>query len=341
VLRRKTSLPLDTSALFPDLEDTGVGAPEGRDGGLSASLVCVLGEGRNLLDGLLDVCLEVGAVARVGDDITKNVKSNLLLKSDSGHGTKVIEIIEVLNVIPVLLTTSGDGKIVLGVGNLDLDTLATNDDRTVTKLGSINTREIDLFLLKLEGRVKTLEDAGKKVIELLVVDLGQVRPQDEAGLLEAGVVKAKSLLTGSHEVHDVGLESLGADSHSDTAQAVTGGASEVQGLLTLLDRDKLAKRGHDILEVRLERLLHGRSNGTDSRSSSSLDTKVLVVEETDHGANQVGTVLSHDLGVNTVTEGIEGTASAADDADVLLVRGTLRGGLKVLENGSDNLLVVR
>ncbi|CAF3613877.1 unnamed protein product [Fusarium graminearum] len=331
VLGRKTSLPLDTGALLPDLEDTGVGAPEGGDGSLSASLVCVLGEGRNLLDGLLDVGLEVGTVARVGDDITKDIKSNLLLKSDSSHGTEIVKVIHVLDIIPVLVTAVGNGGVVLILGSLNLDTLTTDNDRTVAKLASVNARDLNLLLLKLERREQTLEDTGKEVVELLVVDLRQVRPQDKASLLEARVVEAESLLAGGHEVHDVRLESLRADGHGDAAQAVASGASEVERLLTLLDGDELAKRGHDVLEVRLERLLHGRSDGTDGGSGSGLDAKVLVVEETDHGANQVGTVLSHDLGVNTVTEGVKSTASAADDADVALV----------LENRRDDLLVVR
>ena len=66
-----------------------------------------------------------------------------------------------------------------------------------------------------------------------------------------------------------------------------------------------------------------------------------MVEETDHGADQVRTVLSHDLGVDTVTEGVKSTASASDDADVALVGGTLRSSLEVLEDSSDDLLVVR
>lgn len=337
LLGGETSLPLDTGALLPDLEDAGIGAPEGGDGSLSAALVCVLGEGSDLGEGLLDVLLKVGAVARVGDDITENVESNLLLKSDSSNG---IEVLKVLDIVPVIITTSGNGDVVLGLRSLDLDTLATNDNSTVTELGGIDARELNLLLLELERGEETLEDTLKEVVKLLVVDLGQVGPEDEAGLLEARVVEVESLLAGLHQVHNVRLEGLRADGHGDTSQAVAGRASEVEGLLTVLDGDEVAEGSHDILEVGLEGRLHGGSDSTNGGGGSSLDTKVLVVKETDHGLDQVGTILSHDLGVDTVAEGVEGTTRAANDANILLVGTSLGGSLEVLEDSADDLVVM-
>lgn len=338
VLGGHARLPLDASALLPDLEDTGVGSPKGGDGGLSAVLVGVLGEGSNGLDGLLDVSLEVAAVARVGDNISNDVEGNLLLKGDSGDSTKVIKI---LNVIPAIVATSSDIEIILAIGNLDLDALAANDNGALTKLAGVDAGQVNLLVLKLERGKETLEDTVKEVVELLVVDLGQVGPQDEAGLLQAGVVERQSLLASLHQLDDVRLERLRTNSKGDTAETVAGGATEVHGLIVVLDHDVLAERLHDLGEEGIELLAHGGSYRSNSRSSSSLDTVVLVFKETDHGANQVRTVLGHNLGVDTVTEGIKSSAGTADDADILLVGSTLGSSLEVLQNGRDDLLVVR
>lgn len=330
-------LPLGTRALFPNLEDAGIDSPESRNGSLTAALVVVVGEGNNLLDGLLDVSLEVVHVARVGDDVSENVKGNLLLHGNGGGATS--EVCEILNVIPLVLAATSNGKVLLAV-SLDLDALSSHNEVAILELAGVEARDIQLFVLQLQGGKDALEDTLKEVVKLLVVDLGQVGPEDKAGLLESGVVEAKSLLAGLHEVHDVGLEGLGANSQGNTAQAVAGGASEVHGILAVLDHDKVAKRLHDVLKVGLEVLLHGSGNGTESRGGGSLDAKVLVVKQLDHGANQGRAVLGHDLGVDAVAKGVEGTTGASDDADVGLVRRTLRSRLQVLQDSLDDLLVV-
>src|SRR5687768_12641376 len=63
-------------------------------------------------------------------------------------------------------------------------------------------------------------------------------------------------------------------------------------------------------------------------------------KEADHRSKEVGAILSHDLGIDAITESVEGTTSASNDGDVLLVGTTLRGSLEVLQNCVDNLLMV-
>ncbi|KAH6609915.1 hypothetical protein Trco_003261 [Trichoderma cornu-damae] len=207
-------------------------------------------------------------------------------------------------------------------------------------MAGVDVGNVQLLLFQLQRGKDALEDAVEEVLKLLAVDLGEVGPENEAGLLEPGVVQAESLLAGLHQVHDVGLEGLGADGQGNAPQAVAGGAPQVHGVLAVLDHDKVAERLHDALEVGLEVVLHGSGNGTKGRCGRRLDAVVLVVKQLDHGADQGGAVLSHDLGVNAVAKGIESTAGASDDADVGLVRRTLRGRLEVLQHSLDDLLMV-
>lgn len=300
----------------------------------------MVGKRQNLLNGLLDVRLKVAHVARVRNDISKDVKGNLLLHGDSSGAAS--EVCKIFDIIPIILSfaSSGNGKILLALRGLDLDALAANDNVAIVELAGVNARNVKLLLFKLQRGEDTLEDATKEVLKLLVVDLGKVGPENEAGLLESGVVKAESLLAGLHQIHNVGLEGLRANSQSNAAQAVAGGASQVHGILTVLDHDEVAERLHDILEVGLELLLHGSSNSTQSGSSGGLDTIVVVVKELNHRANESRAILSHDLGVNTITKGIESTTGASNDADVGLVRRTLGSRLKILQDSLDDLLVV-
>ncbi|KAK1246113.1 hypothetical protein MKX07_005182 [Trichoderma sp. CBMAI-0711] len=332
----ETGLPLNASTLLPDLEDTSIHAPEGGDGSLAAALVVVVSEGHDLLDGLLDIGLEVVHVARVGNDIAEDVKGNLLLHGNGGGAAS--EVGKILNVIPVILTLADIN--VLGVRGLDLDTLAADNEVAVLELAGVNAGNVQLLVFQLQGREDALEDTVKEVLELLVVDLGKVGPEDEARLLESGVVQAEGFLAGLHEIHDVGLEGLRANSQGNAAQTVAGGASQVHGVLAVLDHDKFAEGLHHVLEVGLEVLLHGGGDGTEGRGSGGLDAIVIMVKQLDHRADKRRAVLSHDLGVNAVAKGVESTAGAADDADIGLVRRTLRGRLEVLQDSLDDLLVV-
>ncbi|KAK1246368.1 LOW QUALITY PROTEIN: hypothetical protein MKX08_000170 [Trichoderma sp. CBMAI-0020] len=284
--------------------------------------------------------LEVAHVARVGNDISKDVKGNLLFHGDGSGAAS--EVCKIFDIIPLILSfaSSGNSEILFALRGLDLDALAANDNVAIVELAGVNARNVKLLLFKLQRGKDTLEDATKEVLELLVIDLGQVGPEDETGLLESGVVEAKSLLAGLHEIHNVRLEGLRANSQSNAAQAVACGASQVHGILAILDHDEVTERLHDILKVGLELLLHRSSNSTQSGGSGGLDTIVVVVKQLNHGANQGRAVLSHDLGVDTITEGIKSTTGASDDADVGLVRRTLGSRLEVLQDSLNDLLVV-
>ncbi|CAG9988556.1 unnamed protein product [Clonostachys byssicola] len=315
-----TRLPFGARAVLPNLEDTGIDTPESGNGSLAAAFVRVAGKGEDLLDGLLNNSLEIVGTTRVGDDVAKNVESNLLLKSHGGDSAKSLKIFEI---IPVIITLGHFIFLVIR-GGLDLDLLAADHEGTVDESAGIQTREIDLFLFKLKG---TLKSTLEEVVEVLLVDLGKVGPKNKAGLFETRVVNAQSLLTCFHQLHDVWLEGFGTNSQSDATHAVAGRASQLQSFIILLGNNELSKSFHDIVEVGEEVLLHRSSNGTKSRGGRRLDAIIR-------------SVLSHDLGVNTITECVKGSAGRADNVDVHLVGRTFGSGLQVLQDSIDKFLVV-
>ncbi|CAH0048414.1 unnamed protein product [Clonostachys solani] len=336
LLGRHARLPFGARALLPNLEDAGIDTPESGNGSLAAAFVRVAGKGEDFLDGLLNHSLEIVGTTRVGNDVAKNVESNLLLKSHGGDSTETLKIFEI---IPVIITLNHFIFLVI-IGGLHLDLLAADNDGTINESAGIQTREIDLFLLKLKRVEQTLKSTLEEVVEVLLVDLGKVGPKNEAGLLETRVVNTQSLFTCFHQLHDVWLEGFGTNGQSDAAHAVAGGASQLQSFIILLGNNELSKSFHDIVEVRKEVLFHRSSNGTKSRGSRRLDAKVCVVKEPDHGSHQIRSVLSHNLGVNTITECVKCSAGRADNVDVHLVGRTFGSGLQVLQDSIDKFLVV-
>ncbi|GKT44783.1 uncharacterized protein ColSpa_04964 [Colletotrichum spaethianum] len=333
LLGREAGLPLGAGRLLEELPDTGVGAPEGGDGRLSGTIVGVLGERGDLAHGVAKVLPDGISTARVGDDVAKNLESNLLLKSNGGDTGEVVEVLPVGVLIHTLLVVLVDG--------LEVELLAAREQQALGDVLLLEAGDGDGLLLKLKAVEETLEDTGEEVSELAAVDLGQGGPEDEAGLLEAGVVEAESLLAGLHEVHDVGLELLGANSVGNAAHGVADGRAESKGLLAVLDGDVLAESAHDVLEVGLELLAtESGSDGANGTGSSSLDGEVLVAEELAHGDNQLGAELLDQLVVKTLAnERVESATGGANDSDALLVGGA-GDGLKVGEEGADELPVL-
>ncbi|GKT59946.1 hypothetical protein ColTof4_00089 [Colletotrichum tofieldiae] len=333
LLGREASLPLGAGRLLEELPDTGVRAPEGGDGRLAGTVVGVLGKRGDLAHGIAKVLSDGIGTARVGDDVAENLESNLLLKSNGGDTSEVVEVLPVGVLIHALLVVLIDG--------LEVELLAAREQQTLGNILLLETGDGDGLLLELEAVEKTLEDTGEEVRELAAVDLGQRGPEDEAGLLEAGVVEAESLLAGLHEVHDVGLELLSTDSVGDAAHGVADRRAESKSLLAVLDGDVLAESAHDILEVGLE-LLAAKSggDGANGTGSGGLDGEVVVAEKLAHGDNQLGAELLDQLVVKTLAnEGVESAAGSANDSDALLVGGA-GDGLEVGEEGADEVPVL-
>ncbi|CAH0015126.1 unnamed protein product [Clonostachys rhizophaga] len=301
-----TRLPFGARALLPNLEDTGIDTPEGGNGSLAAAFVRVASKGEDLLDSLFNNSLQVVGTTRVRNNVAKNVESNLLLK---GHGGDSTETLKIFEIIPVIITLGHFIFLVIR-GGLHLDLLAADHDGTINQSAGIQTRKIDLFLLKLKRVEQTLKSSLEEVVEVLLVDLGKIGPKNEAGLLETRVVNAQGLFACFHQLHDIWLEGFGTNGQSDAAHAVAGGASQLQSFVILLGNNELSKSFHDI------------------------------VEEPDHRTHQIGPVLSHNLGINTITECVKGSAGRADNVDVHLVGRTFGSSLQVLQDSIDKFLVV-
>ncbi|GJC98865.1 hypothetical protein ColKHC_07691 [Colletotrichum higginsianum] len=194
---------------------------------------------------------------------------------------------------------------------------------------------------RLKTVKETLEDTGEEVSKLVSVDLGQGSPKNEAGLLEASIVEAEGLLAGLHEIHNVGLELLGANGIGDAAHGVADGRAKGKRLLAVLDGDVLAESAHNIVEVGLE-LLATKSggDGANGTGGGGLHGEVLVTEELTHRDNQLGAELVDQVVLESLTdEGVEGTTGSTDDSDTLLVGGA-GDGLEVGEEGADEFAVL-
>lgn len=335
-LEGKTGLPVRASLLLHKLPDAGISAPQSSDGSLAAALVRVLKERGDHLDGLLKVLLDLGAGARMGDNIAHDLNGNLLLESLRGDA----------NVLPILaLLIIHDILVIVG---LDLEALATGDDLLISAGdGTLSLREleVDLLFLKLKAVEQALEDTGKEGREVLLVDLREAAPEDKRGLAESGAIEMEGLLAGLHERKDVGLEGLSTDGSGDATDGVANTAAKGKVVLSLLDGEVSPEGVHDVVEVGLELLAESLGNGTDSTGSSYLDLVVLVADQSADVSDKLASILLHELGIETIGHGVKSTANRTDNLNILLGLGGIVGGghgsLEVLDKSSHNGLVVR
>ncbi|ROV92110.1 hypothetical protein VSDG_07545 [Cytospora chrysosperma] len=282
--------------------------------------------------GLLLEELEDASAACVRDDISKDFDSDLLLH---GFGSDSV-------ICPVIIVLLFEIVVIHGLLALSCRLLAA----VVTKDGLLLLRKIEYktFLLLLQAVEQTLEDTDDEGGKVLAVHLRQGTPQDEACLAESWVAQIQSLLTGLHEIHNIGLELLRTDSRGDTAHGVTDTTAEVQLVFAVLDLDEGTQGGHGVFEVRGKALLHGTSNSTQSTSSGTLDLEVGMSQEVANGSNELRSVLLHDSRVETGCKSIQRCASTAHDFNILLRDPSIRRGdtssLDVVENRLDERITV-
>jgi hypothetical protein len=334
-LERKARGPLSHAIALSHAEEAGESAPECAKGSLTNTLVGVVDKLQELGDGLLEV-REV-LTASVSDDVAEDLGGDLLLHGNSGDALEVIPVIiidhGVVQVLEVIIVILASGH--------DLDLLALNDNLLTNKLAGVFTElDVGACLVLSKALVETLDSAGKVLGKALLVNLGHCRPEDVAGLTEAGVVEVEGFLRGLHQRQDVGLERLRANGRCHLAHGVACDTTEIELVLAILDADIGRQLVHGLLEERQESLLSGVGNRANSPNSSALDLEVLVVEELAEAGHQFRNVPASILGVKALDQRVDGVASTTNDRQGTLVisaGGVLNSEIEVLDHGRDEL----
>jgi hypothetical protein len=337
-LERKARLPLGHAVVLSHSPERCITSPESADGRSADTLECVVDKTENGLDALLEVGEEVAA--GVGEDITNNLDSDLLLHGNSGDGTEVIPVVLVfiIDINDVVLV------VVISAHVCDLDLLASDGDLLAKKLSGLLTKsDTILALVLLETLDQTLDDTSEVRGELVVVNLGHGAPENVAGLAESRVVEVESLLRSLHERSNVRLEGIGANSGGNLAERVADNTTELELVFGVLDGNELAESLHGTLEVRHESGIAGRSDGTSGTDGRDLDLDIGVLEERAKSGDQLTNVLGSVLLVETLNHRVDGHTTLLDNGQVLVTSGSvklLHSQIEVLDESGDQTSVL-
>ena len=339
-LQGETRLPLGHLAvLLGNGEKHSVGAVQGADSALANTLVVVVSQGHDLLNGLLEVWEE--RAAGVGNQVTNNLNSDFLLEGQGSGGSDVIPGILIILDVNVL-NPAIELIIVVSTGNLDL--VAGDSDLLANKiLGVLTQRELHVSLVLLNTGEKTVHGTLKEGREVLAVDLGHGTPEDVGALLEARVAKVKSLLGSPHQRLDVGLVALRASGRSHLTHSISDAGTEIELLLAVLDGSELLEEVHGLIEEGEEGLSSRGSERTHSTGGEGLDLEVGVLEEVLQNGDELGEVRSNILLLKTINDGIDGADTDTEDVDdrtLLLTLVLLDGSGDVLEEQRHEGLVL-
>jgi hypothetical protein len=313
---------------------------QGADGALANTLVGVLSEGHHSLNGLLEVGQE--GAASVGNQVTNNLDSNLLLERQRGGSSDIIPVILVVLVDLDILDVTVELVIIIGTGNFNL--AAVNNHLLADEIpGSFAEIDIKGILVLLNALEETLDNTVQERRELLAVDLGHSTPEDVSALLEARVTEVEGLLGGTHQRLDVRLVTLRASSSGHLTHSISDTSTEIKLLLTVLDSSKLLEQVHRLVEEREEGVTSGGGEGTKCTGGKTLDLEVGVLEELVQNGHKLGLIGSNVLLIQTVDNSIDGADTGLHDVHsraILLTLVLLHGTGQVLEEQGHEALVL-